>query len=203
MPFGVAEQLAVAVIGGQRVAAVLDEAEHVVEVAPRAARRRARRAVTSAKRASGWKGAAQAISRRCWARTSSPPGRGGSPSCSPCGDGLDRAASHSSTSKRFAGTRMALRGLVHAVVGAADALQQAGDALGRADLDHLVDAAPVDAEVERGGGDHGAQLPGAIAASTRRRCAMSRLPWCRAIGRSSVVQPPERLEEQLAPGRGC
>ena len=45
------------------------------------------------------------------------------------------------------------------VVGAADALQQARDALGRADLDHLVDAAPVDAEIERGGRHHGAQLP--------------------------------------------
>ncbi len=50
--------------------------------------------------------------------------------------------------------------LVHAVVGAADALQQAGDALGGADLEHLVDAAPVDAEVERGGGHDGAQLAG-------------------------------------------
>ncbi len=50
--------------------------------------------------------------------------------------------------------------LVEAVVGAADPLQQAGGTLGRADLDDEVDVAPVDAEVERGGADHGAQGTG-------------------------------------------
>ena len=50
--------------------------------------------------------------------------------------------------------------LVEPVVGAADPLQQAGGTLGRADLDDEVDVAPVDAEVERGGADHGAQGTG-------------------------------------------
>ena len=67
------------------------------------------------------------------------------------------AAVHSSTSKRFAGIEHAARRLVHAVIGAADALQQPRCALGRADIDHEIDVAPVDAEVERRGADHGAQ----------------------------------------------
>ena len=46
-------------------------------------------------------------------------------------------------------------------------------------------------------------LPAAIAASTRRRCSTSRLPWCSAIGSVVVVQPPQRLEASAPPGRGC
>ena len=48
-------------------------------------------------------------------------------------------------------------GLVQAVIGAADALEQAGRPLGCSDLDDEIDIAPVDAEVERGGADDGAQ----------------------------------------------
>ena len=50
--------------------------------------------------------------------------------------------------------------LVEPVVGAADALHQPARALRRADIDDEIDVAPVDAEVERGGGDHGAQPAG-------------------------------------------
>ncbi len=75
---------------------------------------------------------------------------------------------------------MALRGLVHPVVGAADALQQAGDAFGRADLDDLIDAAPVDAEVERGGRDHGAQA--ARRPWRLRPCGAARLRASRGAG---------------------
>ena len=50
-----------------------------------------------------------------------------------------------------------LRRLVHAVVGAADALRQPAGALRRADMDDEVDVAPVDAEVERRRRDDGAQ----------------------------------------------
>ena len=70
----------------------------------------------------------------------------------------------------------AARRLVHAVIGAADALQQPARALRRADIDDEIDVAPVDAEIERRGADHGAQLPAAIAASTLRRCATSSEP---------------------------
>ena len=45
-----------------------------------------------------------------------------------------------------------------AVVGAADALQKPADSLGCADLQYEIDIAPVDAQVERRGGDGGAQI---------------------------------------------
>ena len=54
----------------------------------------------------------------------------------------------------------AARGLIQPVIGAADALQQARCALRRADIDHQIDIAPVDAEIERRGADHRAQAPG-------------------------------------------
>ena len=47
-----------------------------------------------------------------------------------------------------------------AVVGPAHPLQEGGDAAGRADLAHQLDRADVDAQLERGGGDQGAQLAG-------------------------------------------
>ena len=50
--------------------------------------------------------------------------------------------------------------LADAVAGAADALQPAGDGLGRLDLQHEVDGAHVDAELERAGGDEAGQLAG-------------------------------------------
>ena len=40
------------------------------------------------------------------------------------------------------------RRLVHAVVGAADALGKTGGTLGRTDMDDEIDVAPVDAEIE-------------------------------------------------------
>ena len=51
-------------------------------------------------------------------------------------------------------------GLVEPVVGAADALHQSADALGRAHLDHQVDIAPVDAEIERRSRDHSTEFAG-------------------------------------------
>ena len=53
-----------------------------------------------------------------------------------------------------------MAGLVHAVVGAAGALQQPRCPLGRPHLDDEVDIAPIDAEIEAGGGDDGAQPAG-------------------------------------------
>ena len=82
-----------------------------------------------------------------------------------------------------AGDDDALARLIEPVVGAADPLQQARAALGRAHLDDEVDVAPVDPEVEAGGGDQPAQLPAAIAASTLRRASTDRLPWWMPIGR--------------------
>ena len=49
-------------------------------------------------------------------------------------------------------------GLVHPVVGAANALDEAGRALRRAHLDDEIDLAPVDAEIEGGRADDGLEL---------------------------------------------
>ena len=54
----------------------------------------------------------------------------------------------------------ALGGVADAVAGAADPLQPGGDRLGRLDLQHEVDRAHVDAELERGGRDEARQLAG-------------------------------------------
>ena len=50
-----------------------------------------------------------------------------------------------------------LGGRIVAVVGAPDPLHKAFDVLGRADLDHQIDIAPIDAQIERPGADNGAQ----------------------------------------------
>src|SRR5437763_8104053 len=52
----------------------------------------------------------------------------------------------------------AFRRLVHAVVGATDALEKTRSALGCTDIDDEINVAPVHAEVERGGSDNRAQL---------------------------------------------
>ncbi len=56
------------------------------------------------------------------------------------------------------GEEAALGQRAHPVAGAADALQGDGDGARRADLADQVDRADIDAEFERGGGHHGAQL---------------------------------------------
>ena len=91
---------------------------------------------------------------------------------------------------------------VVAVVGAADALHQPLDVLRRADLDHQIDVAPVDAEIEAAGGDDGAQL----ARGHRRLDAGPHLarqrPVMQADRQVVGVLRPERLEEQLGLGAG-
>ena len=79
----------------------------------------------------------------------------------------------------------AARRLVQPVVGAADALQQPRGALRRADIDDEIDVAPVDAEIERRGADHRAQL--ARASSRPRPCGAA----------------PRRASRDAARWRGC
>ncbi len=90
-----------------------------------------------------------------------------------------------------------LRGLVHPVVGAPDPLQQARDALRRADLDHLIDAAPVDAEIERGRRDHGAQLPGRHRGLDPAALGDVEAAVMQRDRHRLRVQLPERLEHQF------
>ena len=58
------------------------------------------------------------------------------------------------------GEDAAARDLAQRVPGAADPLQAAADRLRRLDLDHEVDGAHVDPQLQRGGRDQAGQLPG-------------------------------------------
>ena len=93
-------------------------------------------------------------------------------------------------------------GLVQPVVGAADPLHQAAHALGRGELDHQVDVAPVDAEVERRGADHGAQL----ARRHGRLDLAALLGGQRAVMQGDrqvvLVEAPQLLERELGLGAG-
>jgi hypothetical protein len=72
------------------------------------------------------------------------------------------------------------------VAGAADALQPGGDRLGRLDLEHEVDGAHVDAELERRGGDEARQLAGLEQLlDDEPLLARSEPWWARAIGSSA------------------
>ena len=101
--------------------------------------------------------------------------------------------------------------LADAVPGAADALQAAGDGLGRLDLQDEVDGAHVDAELERGGGDEAGQLAGlqqlldlrALLARERAVVGARDLAGCvlpgelvqaqrDALGRAAVVDEDDR-----------
>ena len=112
------------------------------------------------------------------------------------GDRVDRGAAfqHLEAVGRH---QHAARRLVHAVIGAADALQQPRGALRRAHVDDEIDVAPVDAEIERGGRDHGAQP-----ARRHRVLDAAALPDVeRAVMQRDreivVVHPPELLEDHL------
>ena len=94
----------------------------------------------------------------------------------------------------------AFRRLIHAVIGAADALQETRGAFGRADIDDEIDVAPVDAEIERGGRNDRAQ--------TTRRHRRFDLAALRHIERAVmqrdrefiVVDAPQFLEDASRPG---
>ncbi len=89
------------------------------------------------------------------------------------------------------------RGLVEPVIGAADTLQHPARAFRSADIDHEIDVAPVDAEIERGGADHGAQTP--------RRHGVLDLAPLRHVERAVMqrdrepvlVDAPQLLEDHL------
>ena len=94
------------------------------------------------------------------------------------------------------------RRLVEPVVGAADPLHQPRGALRRADIDDEIDVAPVDAEIERGGADHAAQLSGRhrvldlAALGDVERAVMQR------NGKAVVVHAPQFLEQHLGLAAG-
>ena len=88
-------------------------------------------------------------------------------------------------------------GLIQPVVGAADPLDHPRGALGRGQLDDQVDVAPVDAQVERGGADHGPEF-----AARHRRLHLATLLGGQAAvvqgdGQVVVVETPQFLEGEL------
>ncbi len=89
------------------------------------------------------------------------------------------------------------RGLVQAVVGAADALDQAAGALRRADVDDEVHVAPVDAEVERGGGDHGFQRAGGHRRFDLAAAGGVERAVVQGDRQAVIVDAPQLLEQQL------
>ncbi len=198
--FEIVKQAAVAFVRRQCIAAVLDEAQHVVEIGTRERGIRGggaylgehrigveRRGAGHAKQVLG-EHVEPAGPRRIaveFARRDAGDRRGAFQNLEPVG-----------------GDENGLRGFVHAVVGATDPLQQARHAFRRADLDDLIDAAPVDAEVERGGRDDRAQLPG----GHRRLDAAALLDLQTAVVQPDrqrrVVEAPQRLEHQLRLGAG-
>ena len=144
-----------ALVGFQRIAAGGDEIDHGVEILARERRigRGAAHLVVkliAQKRLAA--GAAEHVLRQHVERAGAQWRR----VLRVVGDGVERGAAfqHFEAVRRH---QHALRGLVHAVVGAADALQQPRGAFGRADIDDEIDIAPVDAEIERGGAHHRAQ----------------------------------------------
>ena len=78
------------------------------------------------------------------------------------------------------------------MAGAADALQAAGDAARRLDLDDEVDRAHIDAELERGRGDEAGQL----AALQQLLDLLARLPGQRAVVRPSDLALGQLVEAQ-------
>ena len=196
----VTEQLGEALIDLQRVAAILDEAQHGVE---------GRAVEPGIGRGAGdfGEGVIRVEGRRTGEAQQmlgehvEPAGAGRIAVLLARRDALARrlAFQHLET---VGGHKDGDAGLVHAVVGAADALEQAGNPLRRADLDHLIDAAPVDSEIERGGGDHRAQSPlghRRFHAATLRHIEAAVMDGDR---QRIFVNAPDVLEQQLGLGTG-
>jgi len=195
--FRVAEQLAVSVVSGERVAAVLDEIQHGVEILARqlgircgtadfgehcvrAERRRAGHAEKMLGKhvepAGPWGVAVQLA-------------RGNARQGGLAFQQLEPVGRHQHGAACF----------LHAMVGATDALQQAGDAFRRAELDHLIDAAPVDAEIKRRRRDDCAQP-----ALGHRSFHAAALRYVQAAvvqrdRQSGLIESPQRLKDQLGP----
>ena len=130
-------------VGAQGVAAVFDEVQHVIEI--------------GAGQGCVWGGlddfvvdlirkkrGAAGKTEQVLGQDVEATGAGGIAVEFPCGDAEDGGLTFQDL-ETVGGNQDGFGGFVHAVVGTADALQQAGDAFGGADLDDLIDASPVDA----------------------------------------------------------
>ena len=197
---GIAEQFREAVIGPQRVAAILHEAQRIVEIAAREGgigrgschlrvqliRQEGRGDRT------GQDMLAQHIQPAFARRVAIQLMRRDRLARGGAFDDLEAVRRHQHGAAR----------LLQPVVRAADALQQPRDALRRADLHHLIHRAPIDAQIEGGGGDHRAQFPRRhcrfhLAALLHRQAAVMQRD-----GQVVVIDLPQRLEAELRLGAG-
>ena len=199
-PFAVAEQLLPLVVGLQRVSAVLDEGQHVVEVLPRQRGvrggcrdlridivRQERRAAGQAKQVLRQHIKAAGTRRVAiqFARSHTQHGGLAFKDLEPIGRHQDRA-----------------RGLIHPVIGAPDPLQQAGHALWRTDLDYLIDAAPIDAQVQRRRRHHRPQRAGCHGGFDLAALFHLQRAVVQGDRQHRIIQLPQRLEDQFRLGAG-
>ena len=90
--------------------------------------------------------------------------------------------------------------LIHPVIGAAHALQQPGHAFRRTDLDHLIDAAPIDAKIQRRRGHHGAQPAGGHRGFDLAPLLDLQAAVVQTDRHHRIVQLPQRLKHQFRLG---
>ena len=184
-----------AVVGLERIAAGGDEIDHGVEVCARqcgvggGSRHLGIEFVAEERLAAG---AAEDVLREHVERTDAQWRR----ILRVLGDSVERGAAleHFETVGR---NEHAFRRFVHAVIGAADALENARSAFRRADIDHQIDVAPVDAEIERRGANHSAQP-----AARHRRFDLAALrnverTVMQRDGQIVVIDVPELLKDRF------
>ncbi len=92
--------------------------------------------------------------------------------------------------------------LVEPVIGAADALHQPRRAFRRTDIDDQIDVAPIDAEIERRGADHGAQFTGGHGVLDAAALRHVERPVVQGDGEIVVVHPPQFLEHEFGLAAG-
>ena len=189
-----------ALIGLERIAAGGDEIDHGVEIGARERRvGRGRRhlgvKLVAEKRLAA--GAAEHVLRQHVERADAQRRR----VLRVLGDGVERGAAfqHLEAVGRH---QHALRRLVHAVIGAADALQQPRGAFRRADIDDEIDVAPVDAEIERGGAHHRAQPAGRHRGFDLAPLRHVERAVMQRDGEIVVVDAPELLKDALGLAAG-
>ena len=136
--------------------AAAEQVEGGVVRAARQLRRTARCGVTRSKRSSTDQASSAVAATTCWASTSSGLVGTRSDSIAPVRI-RSTATAVWARSPRCLGNSTPRRHLADLVAGAADALEGAGDAGRRLDLDDQVDRAHVDAELEAAGRDHAGQ----------------------------------------------
>ena len=81
-------------------------------------------------------------------------------------------------------------------------MQQPGDPFGRADLDNLINPAPIDAQVQRGGCHHRAQAAGGHGSFDLAALFDFQRAVVEGDRKSAVVQLPQRLEHEFGLGAG-